>query len=173
MSSTTPSVLWYLANNLSTAHWLIDLGVALFFSVILIYAFLVFFLRKEIRLFRNLRRPIMIIFDATRDISSEVSLLRKTRFFKIEEPTMDVRQADEIGNHSLIIVGYVPKMAGFADIVSAARNAKVPLIVYTHENMDEEDRRILMSYSWHSMCNVPLRLINDTFAILSTFPKMK
>ncbi|MGC9605767.1 MAG: hypothetical protein ABSF56_03400 [Minisyncoccia bacterium] len=159
--------------TISTFDGVVHVIIGLIVASAFLAAFSVFFFKKEIRLFLNRRRPIKIFMADGVNMGAEVEMLRKSKLFKIEEPTTDHRQCDGIGNHSLIIIGYKRQMAGLSDIVNAARTAKIPVIVYAKEQLEETDKSLLNSYSWHSVCNFPLKLMNDVFTILSTFPKMK
>jgi hypothetical protein len=50
------------------------------------------------------------------------------------------------------------------------------LLIYTkHDELDRagDDFKVLTGYSYHSICNLPLRLVNDVFTVLSTFPHNK
>ncbi len=173
MPTSTAFSIWNALDTLSTLDGIVHLLVGAAIGLGLLVLFLGFFLRKEIRLFRNRRRPIKIFCAEGVDVGAEVSMLRKSKLFNIENPTTDYRQCSEIDNHSLVIIAYTPKMNGFSDIIAAVRAAKTPVIVYTKVQLDEDDKKLLGDYPWHSVCNFPLKLMNDTFTILSTFPKMK
>lgn len=139
--------------------------------------FIAYVIRKEFRWFKNVRRPIMIFSprgSTILDMKMETKILRDTKFFKIpDDPSDNYQDCHNITNHSLIIVGYEPGMEGFKDILDAVKEAKIPIIVYTKQKLAEADRDLLNSYPWHSVCNFPLKLLSDTFTILSTFPKKK
>ena len=61
-------------------------------------------------------------------------------------------------------------MTNFDDIFNGAKNAGVPAIVYSKNEIPKNVFDSLRNYSWYSTCQVPLRLVNDVFTILSTFP---
>lgn len=110
----------------------------------------------------------------TMNMGMETNILRDSKLFKIpEDPTNSYQDCNRIKNHSLVIIGYTPKMDGFKDILDAIKVKKIPVIVYTKEQIDPDDRKLLDSYPWHSVCNFPLKLMNDVFTILSTFPNEK
>ncbi|MDD2807500.1 MAG: hypothetical protein PHW95_03220 [Patescibacteria group bacterium] len=172
MSTTTQFFItaWTILDSLPTVYSLVagmSVGILLIACI----------LRKEFRWFRNVRRPIMIFSpkgSTTLDMKMETKILRDTKFFKIpEDPSDNFQDCHNIANHSLVIVGYEPGMAGFKDILNAVKSVKIPIVVYTKQPLAETDRNLLNSYPWHSVCNFPLKLLSDTFTILSTFPNKK
>ncbi len=142
-------------------------------GVVIAVVFLYWFFYKEIRLFRNRQRPIMIFYSkgATLNMGMETKTLRATGFFNIpENPTDNYQDCHNIKGHGLVIVGYTSGMTGLADIVDCVKAKRIPLIVYTKDRLDDDDKALLETYPWYSLCNVPLRLVSDAFTILSTFP---
>ncbi len=160
--------------NLTTAmdiYSLIAFASYFILGALVCLAFLKFFFRKEIRLFNNRSRPIMIFKSASQDMEIETKLLRDSRLFNIpEDPTDKHQNIDRIKDHSLIIIGYSEDMTNFDDIFNGAKNAGIPVIVYSKNKIPDGVFNKLRDYSWYSTCQVPLRLINDVFTILSTFP---
>jgi len=113
----------------------------------------------------------MIFKSTDEDMEIETKLLRDSKLFNVpEDPTNKHQNIDRIKNHSLIIIGYSEGMANFDDIFNGAKNAGVPVIIYSKNKIPDDVFNKLRNYSWYSTCQVPLRLINDVFTILSTFP---
>ncbi len=140
-------------------------------GTVIAFAFLFWFAKKEIRLFRNRRRPIMIFSSVRNSMEMEITMLRDAKLFNIPEgPTSSFQDVNRLGKHGLVIIGYTPKMEGLADILIAVKTKKIPIIVYTKERLDTDEQKLLESYQWYSVCNFPMRLLNDVFATLSTFP---
>ena len=137
-------------------------------------SFIYFFFKKEWRLFQNRRRPIMIFRSADQNMGVAFNLLQDTKLFKVEEPTENYQDSIRLNKHSLVIIGYSSGMNGFKDIVESAKQKRIPIIVYAKpSDISDEDMKILNDYCYYSICNIPLRLINDVFTILSTFPNVK
>jgi hypothetical protein len=133
-----------------------------------------FFHKKEHRLFTNLQRPILIIATADKLMSHEAKLLERVGFFNVKQPSSDQRAVDLMNGNRLVIIGYTPDSQDFKDAFNAAKQREIPVIVYAGPTrITEEDMRLLQSYSHHSMCNTPLRLISDVFAIMGTYPENK
>lgn len=174
MNTTTVNTIW---NNFLIAldfYSFIVFAFYFIFGAVTCIAFLSFFFRKELRLFKNRRRPIMIFKSPGEDMENETKLLKDSKLFNIpEEPTDKHQNIDRIKDHSLIIIGYSDGMANFDNIFNGAKNSAVPVIVYSKNRIPDEIFNELRNYSWYSTCQVPLRLINDVFTILSTFPKRK
>lgn len=160
--------------NLTTAldiYSLLAFVIYFILGALVCFAFLKFFFRKEIRLFNNRSRPIMIFKSTGQDMEIETKLLRDSKLFNIpEDPTDKHQNIDRIKNHSLIIIGYSTGMTNFDDIFNGAKSAGVPVIVYSKDKIPDDVFNKLRNYSWYSTCQVPLRLINDVFTVLSTFP---
>jgi hypothetical protein len=168
---TTTQNLWQGLITALDVYSVILFFVYFVLGVVACFAFFTFFFRKEIRLFKNRKRPIMIFKSAGEDMEIETKLLRDSQLFNIpEEPTDKHQNIDRIKNHSLIIIGYSAGMTNFEDIFNGAKNAGIPVIIYSKDKIPDDIFNKLRNYSWYSSCQVPLRLINDVFTILSTFP---
>lgn len=133
-----------------------------------------FFRKKETRLFKNLQRPVEIIATETKPMTLESVLLKRVGFFNIKDPSSDSRAVDLMNGNRLVIIGYSPNSQAFKNAFNAAKQREIPVIVYAGPTrITEEDMRLLQDYSHHSMCNTPLRLISDVFAMMSTLPEEK
>ena len=133
-----------------------------------------FFHKKERRLFKNIKRPICIIGTTDESLTHEAKLLRRVGFFNVGEPSSDSREADLLNGSRLAVIGYTPKSQAFRDAFNAAKAREIPVVVYAGPaRIDDDDIKLLKSYSHYSMCNTPLRLISDVFALMSTYPEDK
>ena len=155
-------LMWY--SIISPVIAAIVTGVGLHFAWM-------FFYRKEHRMLNNAKRPIMIFKCDGMDMEVETRLLRDIGYFRIdEEPCSNYQMADRITDHGLVIVAYGPGIQNFDEILSRVRDAKVPLIVYAKDRIPDEVTAKIRSYSWCLLCQYPLRLVNDVFGVLYTFP---
>ncbi len=137
-----------------------------------IWAWFRFFHKKEHRLFKNLQRPVGIIATEDKSMTHESVLLKRVGFFNIKDPSSDGRAVDLMNGNRLIIIGYSPNSQAFKDAFEAAKQRELPVIVYAGPTrITEDDMKLLQSYSHHSMCNTPLRLISDVFTLMSTLPE--
>lgn len=134
-----------------------------------------FFRKKETRLFKNIRRRIAVVSTDAKPMSHEVALLRKSGLFTdVSEPSSDARSVDYFKGARLIIIGYSKSMANLQQIIDVARTHEIPVLVYAGpREISDEHMDILQGYTYHSMCNTPLRLVSDVFAVMSTTPEEK
>ncbi len=140
-------------------------------GAIALYTILRFIYSKEIRLFRNAKRPIMIFKCEGMDMEIETQMLRDISFFNVEEqPCSNFQMADRITDHGLVIVAYGEGMQHFDEILKRVQAAKVPLVVYSKMTVPPDVVAKIRGYSWCLLCQYPLRLVNDVFGILYTFP---
>jgi len=132
-----------------------------------------FWLKKERTLVKNLKRPIMIINSAQQDMKFEAGLLRNSGFFSIpDDPNNDPRNLDDIKRYCLLILAYSKETAIFNSAIQAARNSKVPVIIYAKQGEilpDGKDMDLIRGYYLAEIANSPLRLINLIFSILSIY----
>lgn len=130
------------------------------------------FHKKERRLFKNLQRPIGIIATDDKPMAHEAELLERVGFFDVKRPSSDSRAIDLMNGNRLVIIGYSPNSQAFKNAFNAAKQKEIPVIVYAGPTrITDEDMKLLQSYTHHSMCNTPLRLISDVFAMMSTLPE--
>lgn len=177
--STTTNVMSTLDTVINAVGTLITLrDVFILLGTIvasgLVFTFFIF--RKQWRQHKNLKRPVKIFYAKGQSLNMQVETrtLRDSGFFNIpEDPTDNYQDCHTISDHGLVIVGYTPGMQGLKDILDVVKAKRIPLIVYTKERLNEDDRLLLESYPWYSLCNVPLRVISDAYTILSTFPLPK
>lgn len=133
-----------------------------------------FFHKKERRLFKNIQRPVAVIATDDKPMTHEVQLLKRVGFFNIGTPSADGRAKDLLNGNRLVVIGYSPNSKIFKEVFAAAAQREIPVIVYAAPGeIKPEDIKLLQGYSHHSMCNTPLRLISDVFAMMSTYPEDK
>ena len=148
--------------------------VSVLFGAVGAWAGLGFFRRKERRLFKNVQRPIGIVGTPDMSMHHEATLLRRARLFNIDDVSSDARAADIIDDKRLVIIGYTPNSDTFMSVFEAAKNRSVPVIIYSKPGaITQEDLAVIQGYSLHALCNTPLRLSSDVFALMSTYPEDK
>ena len=127
--------------------------------------------KKDIRLIQNLKRPIMVMDSSTKDMKLVRELIHDAGFFRLEEPTTATQSTDRIRNHGAIIVGYTKGESNLKEIISAAKNKSIPVIVFAMPGELEagsQDLKSVQEYSYAEIAKTPFRLVNLIFAILST-----
>jgi hypothetical protein len=130
-----------------------------------------FFRRKETRLFSNLKRPIAVIRSSKDNMDIEITCIKQAQFFTVIPMPADERSSDLIDGHYRLVILRYEDTAYFWKHYETLKQKNIPAIVYAkyleipHEQMEK-----IGGYSFHTICNNPLRLISDVFAIMSTFP---
>ncbi len=163
--------------------------VGAIFALISVYKAISFFFKREKRISDNLQNKKIIIFappkssnnqKASRpeDMEMEIELLKKTDLFKhlpaqIYKNTSH-EKLDAIKPNTLVIVGYNKYFSesSFLEILEKAKSLSVPLIFYAYKWLDPKSKAFkeLKKYPYHSMCETGLRLVNDVFTTLATYP---
>lgn len=130
-----------------------------------------FFFQKERRLFKNIKRPIGVVATESKSMTHEVELLRKVGFFNIGNPSSDPRCMDLMKDVRLVIIGYTANQH-FRDCYTEATRLGIPVVIYARQGeIEKDDWSHIEKYTNYSICNTPLRLISDVFAIMSTYPE--
>jgi len=137
--------------------------------------FLSFIYKKEQRLFNNLKRPVAIIVSDEDSMSQEDELLRRVQFFNIHLLRDTRRSIDLINSHyRLVILRYQKGSENFWSTFNSLSGKQIPVIVFSKPGeIDSSDIKKIQEYSLYTLCNTPLRLISDVFAIMSTYQEDK
>lgn len=154
---------------------LISMGTGVFIT----YKFLFFVYRKEMKLFRNFKRKLIVFapenkYGLDMNMEAEVDVIKTNPLFK--SLSIDKKSSRQFINNidktSLVILGIGNDFTYFKEVFDRARNYKIPLIIYTYGDnraLEPIHWNLLNSYQWYSVCITPLRLISEIFNILSTF----
>lgn len=132
-------------------------------------------LGKERRLYKNIRREVLFVSTEKCSIGIEQDILKRNGLF------MDVRLAPDSENLSalveeqrLIVLGYSPGSEKFWSIYEKAAANGVYVIVYARDHIIEpEPLKRIRKYAYHSLATTPLRLMADVFAVMATAPNGK
>ena len=135
-----------------------------------------FFRKKESRLINNWKRPIGIIPSKEYSMDNERLLLEKSSFFdnvKIFAP--EARSVDNINEkYRLVIVRFQPDSEDFWHVYEELAAKKVPTIIYAEQGaIKPTDFPRIQKYTYHAICNTPVRLIGDVASIMSAYPSAK
>lgn len=171
-----------ILSTLSLMHWI----VVILFHVVLIagltFAFMRWFWRKQWRLHKNLKRPIMMITPTGMgdekipgtEMELERKLLKDNGFLNIEDGVTDYRSFSPPSNHCLVVIGYHPDMQGLDDVIMKINNLQIPVIIYTYgKNIDaisENHKNLLKTYPYILYANFQLTLMNHIFCTLASYP---
>lgn len=133
-----------------------------------------FIFRKSWRMSRNLSRPLAIIGSSEDKMTYEKQLLESTKFFKpISLLDGDHRAADLIdGNYRLVVLRYEVGSDHFWSVYEKLQSKQMPVVVYAKPGeINGEDVKRVQKYVHHTLCNTPVRLLSDVWAIMSTYPE--
>lgn len=168
-----------------TLRDLIILLVTFVVALAIVIRAIIFFFRRERRFFNNLKKKIIIFApskssskdgEKPEDMRMEMNLLKKANFFPnlpneiFTNTSHDNLQS--ITKNTLVIVGYNKNFQekSFLEILKKVRNFNVPLIVYSYSRLDGKTLDEIKKYPHHSICETGLRLVNDVFTTLATYP---
>ena len=132
--------------------------------------------RKTRRLAKNLGRPLAVIPSSSDGMSQEVRLLQEAGFFSnLDHMAAHDNNADNVtAKHRLAILRF-DKTEGFWRTYESLKSKGLPVIIYAKPgeiDFQSEMPRI-QQYSYHSICNTPIRLLSDVWAIMATWPEAK
>lgn len=133
-----------------------------------------FAFRKARRMTKNLSRPLAIVGSGSDKMTYEKQLLDSTKFFKpISLLDADHRAADLIDdNYRLVVLRYEAGSDHFWSVYEKLQTKRMPVIVYAKPGeIRGEDIQRVQRYLHHTLCNTPVRLLSDVWAIMSTYPE--
>ena len=165
-----------MVNSLSLLQFVLYSLFIIITTCILVVKIISHLYRKELIFYRNLQRPIKVFRPKNCTMDSEISTLRKSGLFKIENPTDDLRDFHNITDHSILVVGYKKEMKDFEKFIKEVMSNNLPLIIYTFGDsraLSDNLMKTLYSYPWYTISNTPLRLLSDIFTISSVYPYEK
>lgn len=163
-----------------------------FFAGAAALAFFSYFLyKKEKRLFDNLNKRDILIFapppgsgkssELPEDMEMELELLKKTEYFNNLPEAIyrntSCEKLEKIDSRALVIIGYNESFSEEAleKLLDTVVRKEAPLIFYAYDRLDPTSKayKMLKAYPRHSMCETGLRLVNDVFTTLATYPYEK
>jgi hypothetical protein len=132
-----------------------------------------FSVKKEDRLFANIQRPVALIPAENDPLDLEKRLLESIEFFNIDSLTADARNLDSItSKYRMAIIRY-EDTDRFWRIFESLADRTIPMVIYSKPAEIKTDQliRIQNYYTRYTLCNTPVRLVSDVFAIMSVYPE--
>lgn len=129
--------------------------------------------KKEKRLFSNIARPVALLPTKEDPLELERRLLKSIDFFNVDLFPADARSLDEITkSYRLAIIRY-EESETFWRIFETLAYRHIPLIIYSKpaEIPTPNLIRIQKHYTRYTICNTPVRLVSDVYAIMSVYPE--
>ena len=154
------------ATTILTGAWVVG-GAVIGATGVGLFAF-----RKARRMSKNLSRPFAIVGSSEDKMSYEKQLLDSTKFFKpISLLDGDHRAADLIdSDYRLVVLRYEAGSDHFWSVYEKLQSKQIPVIVYAKPGEIKEEMPRIQKYLHHTLCNTPVRLLSDVWAIMSTYP---
>lgn len=167
-----------ILQEISFWYWLfgILLIILLFLRKTLVFIWKT--IQREWRLHKGLSRPIMIVIPKeeergnSENMKEERKLMKNSGIFNTSEDDYYASESFEVENHSLIILGYCKGMKNIDQVVNAAKDKKIPLIVYTFRkyiDRDDPNKELIDNYKYSVLSITPLSLLNNIFSTLITY----
>lgn len=131
---------------------------------------------KDNRLYRNIKRPFVVVSTEQQSLTHEVDLLERTKFLKPQHFGVGGRNLQLLDDIKprLLVIGYSADSTTYKQAFDYARNHSLPLVVFTPGQItDPQDLADIKAYSFGSLCQTELRLVSDIFSVMSTFPEDK
>lgn len=166
-------------SNLALISWLVGIILGIGTGVLATLWFNRWLFKNQWRLYRNLKRPIIVLTPvsndtpmASGDMGEELLLLESNELLNITSGKHTYRNFNPAGKHCVVVLGYKEGMDGLKEIVESVRSNHVPLIVYTYGQSlsPGQDKTILDGYSYTIYANFPMTLMSQIFSTVSCFP---
>ncbi len=135
----------------------------------------IFTIKKNWRISKNISRPMAVIALGD-EMNSEFKLIQKSGYFKkAETRPFEDRAADDInGDYALVVLRYHENNDTFWHLYEKLASAGRWIIIYSKPaEIPTEDLKRLQKYSYHSLCNTPVRLLSDIWATMAVKPEGK
>jgi len=167
-------------NNLMTVFDIYAFLVFIFYFVLGVatcYAFLRLFFRKEIRLFRNLKRKVYLLKTGTATLETEREMLNKNGLFIVNDRVLDLIDTNilqTLESFAVFVIGYSSTCTSYQTIVDHAKASNIPIIVLAKPTeITPEHMAIFQQYIYFEMCNSPARLLTIIFNLSLITPYEK
>lgn len=168
-------------NNLITAFDIYAFLVFIFYfalGVATCYAFLRLFFRKEIRLFKNLKRKVYLLKTGTSTLETEIEMLNKNGLFLVNDRVLDLTQnataLQTLEKFAVFVIGYSNTYTDYKAVVDRGKAKNIPVIVLAKPTeITSEHMAIFQRYIYFEMCNSPARLLTIIFNLSLITPYEK
>lgn len=159
----------------SAASFLLGLIPGGFF----VYKLVSFLIRKEIRLFKNLKRKIYLMnTDSTNILQREKTLLIQNGLYQINN---DVLSLSDLGiletteKFSVFVIAYSKTFSHYQKVIDRAKRDSIPVIFLAAGPRDITDEHLALfkDYPYFEMCNTSARMLTTIFNLSAVTPNEK
>lgn len=184
-NSSVGSNIWGFLGQMSLLQWIISIATSFVISAIGVGSYVYFIFKRERILYRNLKRPIMIIEPTNSagdkipgtSLEIEKQMIADNGFLRVSKEVSSYQTFNPNNNHCLVVIGYHKDMVGLDKIIAKAEQKCIPIIVYTYglnaEAVAKDDFKKFKDYPWVLYANFKITLLNSIFSTLATFPYYK
>ncbi len=168
--------------NITTALDIYALFTFLFYfsiGTITCFVFLRFFFKKEIRMFRNLKRKVYLLKTNQDALETEMEMLNKNGLFSKVERVYDISagldQLQTFEDFAIYVAEYSGSYEFYPDLVATAKVKKIPLIILAkpENRISSEHMSKFQQHIYFEMCNSSARLLTLllNLALVSPYDK--
>jgi len=156
----------------------LTLFICFILGAITLYSFVYFFFRKEIRLFKNLKRKIYLLRTGAGDLQTERELFLANGLFDVYTNVIDLKEGvkllQTLKSYSVFVIGYSKGYPFYKEILDHSVPKKIPVIVIAKPGeIIPEHMTIFQKYVYFEMCNTSARLLTTVFNLSLITPYKK
>lgn len=142
------------------------------------YRLVSFIIRKEIRLFKNLKRKIYLLKTGSSNLEAEKELLNENGLYDVHNTILDlsseIKSLQTTKVFSVFVIGYSKGYLNYQGILNVAKSKNIPVIVLAKSNEISQDHmNIFQEYIYFEMCNTSARLLTTIFNLSIITPYEK
>ena len=174
-TSTTFSAIGQIFNQISTVQGIWSLVWPVLVTVFIFGGWLLFFHKKERRIFRNLKRKVYFlkIPGSNCDLEKERKLIAENGLFKADGSVRVYSNGfiNTINEKAVIIISYTASFGNYADLINSLKINNVPAIVFAKPSeISPEHNNLFADYPYLQVCNFTSRLLTSLFDICAVTP---
>lgn len=161
-------------NIQSAISFLLGLIPAGFF----VYKLVSFLIRKEIRLFNNLKRTVYLMTTSNQSsLQREKTLLQKNGLYHTHNEIFDLSDLgilETTDKFSVFVIAYSKEFTHYQKIIDRAKRDAIPVIFLAGPgSILDEHMAIFKDYPYFEMCNTSARLLTTIFNLSVITPNEK
>lgn len=143
-----------------------------------VYKLVSFLIRKEIRLFNNLKRTIYLMTTSTQSsLQREKTLLQKNGLYQVNNEILnlsDLGILDTTDKFSVFVIAYSKEFTHYQNIIDRAKRDLIPVIFLAGpRDIIDDHMAIFKDYPYFEMCNTSARLLTTIFNLSAVTPNEK
>lgn len=165
-------------NDFFNIHSGISFLIGFIVNSLFVYKLVSFFIHKEIRLFKNLKRTIYLMTTSNQgQLQREKSLLQKNGLYHVYDEIIslsDLGTLDTVEKFSIFVISYSKEFTHYQEIIDRAKRDVIPVIFLTSpKDITDEQMAIFKEYPYFDMCNTSARLLTTIFNLSAVTPDEK